>query len=430
MIQSRNSALRHQSQADSPRKAVCGCVFPFFSSFTLPIFTLIFSHLQFTFEIEGRLGIVKTQSGGFQDARVLSSGPKRVQIQGKNVVATAFLCSTQDSMDKDDGTFRQRCTFEAGIKRSHYLQWTSGGLSEASPISAAFGVRIDHSGSESATIKRDLMESDKVETVYTGYSGHYRVCFPGDRTRALGEKKTTNQQSQGRIENKVRVTCSDIALPSAPYDLRLTLATEEMHDTQIQEPPTGWNQIRLKKRRTYTRRDNTFAWILDVTEVTTSHEQYTGKQKSVEYEIEFELNSTTTAKLLSETDDSKIQSHCSDLSKQLWWMIGQINPNSDVLNVEDFLREHPNQAAVRLALAQCSSIKQFLETKHWSSAISNTNAPSSTPNPSSYKVNFPGCMPVNFSRHHVDEIQQNDENAYFLSEKTDGVRHFMIFTGE
>jgi hypothetical protein len=39
-------------------------------------------------------------------------------------------------------------------------------------------------------------------------------------------------------------------------------------------------------------------------------------------------------------------------------------------------------------------------------------------------------LSVNFSRHHVDEIQQNDENAYFLSEKTDGVRHFMIFTGD
>jgi mRNA-capping enzyme len=37
-------------------------------------------------------------------------------------------------------------------------------------------------------------------------------------------------------------------------------------------------------------------------------------------------------------------------------------------------------------------------------------------------------MPVNFSRCNIEEIQRS-ESGYFLSEKTDGVRYLMVFTG-
>jgi hypothetical protein len=37
-------------------------------------------------------------------------------------------------------------------------------------------------------------------------------------------------------------------------------------------------------------------------------------------------------------------------------------------------------------------------------------------------------MPVNFSRPNIEDVQRGSK--YFLSEKTDGVRHFMIFTGD
>jgi hypothetical protein len=43
---------------------------------------------------------------------------------------------------------------------------------------------------------------------------------------------------------------------------------------------------------------------------------------------------------------------------------------------------------------------------------------------------FVGCMPINFSRHNLEEIQRSPDSAYFLSEKTDGVRHFLVFTGD
>jgi len=43
----------------------------------------------------------------------------------------------------------------------------------------------------------------------------------------------------------------------------------------------------------------------------------------------------------------------SGFANQLWWMMGQINPSSDVLDVEDYLRVHPNRAVTQLTLAQC-----------------------------------------------------------------------------
>jgi hypothetical protein len=45
-------------------------------------------------------------------------------------------------------------------------------------------------------------------------------------------------------------------------------------------------------------------------------------------------------------------------------------------------------------------------------------------------MNFIGCMPVNFQRHNIEEIQRcSNDNSYFVSEKTDGIRYLMIFTG-
>jgi mRNA guanylyltransferase len=111
-------------------------------------------------------------------------------------------------------------------------------------------------------------------------------------------------------------------------------------------------------------------------------------------------------------------------------MLNQINPLSDVLDVEELLTEHPDTNATRLAQAQCGALKRFMESKakDWNSAIA-SSGPSPLPPPSMSNINFPGCMPVNFSRHNIEEVQRSENNAYFLSEKTDGVRYFMVFTG-
>ena len=371
-------------------------------------------------EIEARIGIIKSPFGA-HDMRVISSGPKRVDMKGKSVVANAFDCSSTPNS--------RPCSFEGGVTKTNYVNWTAAGLSETSPLSSALGVRTGNgdSSSDSSILRRDLIEKDTVETVYGGYPNNNRISFPGDHSTK------NSSQKKGQMENKTKLATMDIALPAAPYDLRLALATERTLDQHVIEPPRGWTTRRLKRRRSYTRRDKSFAWQLDVTEVTTTDTQ---DNSSTEYEIEIELDAPTTLKLINEPDAGKVSALCKSLAQQLWWMVSQLNPLSDVLDVEEFLQDHPDRNAVQLALAQCGVLKRFMDGRrnggdgNWESAIA-ANGKSNTPSAGLYNIKFPGCMPVNFSRHNIEEVQRSDDNGgYFLSEKTDGVRHLMVFTGD
>lgn len=376
-------------------------------------------------EIEARFGILKP-SFGAREMRVFSSGAKRVTFNGKTKVANAFDCSSNGQT--------RACNFEGGITKTNFTNWTSAGLSEASPLSSALGVRttgVSNSG-DTAMIRRDLVEVDMVETVYSGYESNNRVCFDGNHTPRQANQ-VRNNQKKGKMENKKKLATMDIGLPAALYDLRLGLATERVIDHEVIEPPRGWTSKRLKRRRSYWRSDKSFAWQLDVTEVTTTDTQGVS---SMLYEVEMELDAATTLKLVNETDQQKASTLCKSLAQQLWWMVSQLNPLSDVLDVEEFLQDHPNHAAVQLALAQCGALKKFMDSRrdggngNWESAIA-SSGPSSTPSASLSNIKFPGCMPVNFSRHNIEEVQRSGDNGgYFLSEKTDGIRHFMVFTGD
>ena len=381
-------------------------------------------------EIEARIGILKSPFG-LHDMRVASSGPKRVNLPGgRSVVANAFLVSAGDEAAGTGGA-SARPAFEGGITRSHYVHWTGAGLSEPSPISAAFGIRSGSSGSsgssssESAAIKKELVEVDTVETVYGGYTNDNRVAFPGEHH--IGDV-LTDPKKLGRMECKSRMTGMDVALPAAPYDLRLQLATENVVDNAVKDVPNGWSTKRIKRRRSYTRRDKSFAWRLDVTEVTTAASSggivlptTSGGGGGVTYEIELELNAATTLKLINEGDSNEAQKLCRTLAQQAWWMLGQINPAHDVLDVEEFLREHPDREATRLALAQCGALKRFVDggAKEWKSAIVDPagGAVAPTPPASLYNIKFMGCMPVNFQRHNIDEIQRSEDNGYFAAKR-------------
>lgn len=369
-------------------------------------------------EIEARIGVLKAPFGA-RPMRVLSSGPKSVNVKGKSVIAKAFLCTGTDPS--------RTCPFEGGVTRTNYYNWTMAGLSESSPVSLALGMS---GNSDSASIREKLIEKEMVETVYGGYPNHNRVCFPGDHHL---NKNKAQAPVKGRMENKTKLTTIDLALPAASYDLRVNLSTERSLDDHVIEPPRGWTSRRLKRRRSYSRRDRSFKWQLDVTEVTTYDLQGNSK---IEHEIEVELDATTTLQLINEEDSRKADELSKRLAQQLWWMITQLNPLSDVLDVEEFLEDHPNSQAVQLALAQCGALKKYMDGRRnggsgqWTTVI-NPNGKSETPSASLSNIKFPGCMPINFSRHNIEEVQRSDENGgYFLSEKTDGVRHFMCFTND
>lgn len=356
-------------------------------------------------EIEIRLGILKVPHA-LPARRVTSSGAKHVQGQ----LARAFDATRQTP----------KCLMDAGISRSHFLRWTAGGISEVGPLTAALGVSA-LSPDAHKMLKRDLVETELVETVYTGYANDGRVCFAGEHP--------SDQPSLGKLESKDKLALMDLVVPAAHYDLRMTLSSEKIMDPTVREPPPGWKSKRVKRRRSYTRRDKSIAWQIDVTEVTTTT-AHALEAATVDYEIEMELRESVMLQIVNEDNPDKLRRMTTQLVQQLWWILSQINPLVDALDVEETLRDHPNKKAVQLALAQCDAFKRFMDSGGSPGSYDSPIGKGREPPAALANVKFVGCMPVNFSRHNLEEIQRSPDNAYFLSEKTDGVRHFLVFTGD
>ncbi|KAL7569199.1 hypothetical protein ACA910_016759 [Epithemia clementina (nom. ined.)] len=351
-------------------------------------------------EIEARLGVLAVPHSS-PLRRVTSSGAKTAP--NSNAVAPAFECSS----------VMPRCLMEAGVSRSHFFKWTSDGIHSA-VLRQAFGITDPN---------ERLTEEDKVETVYTGYANGARVCFP------VEHDPSRRQSVMGQMESKEKLATMDLTLPAAPYDLRITLNSENVMDPAVRDVPPGeWTSRRVKRRRSYTR--SNMAWQLDITEATTYYKS-TDKTPDISFEIEVELRPSVLLDLINEEDESKIPATTKTLASQAWWVLSQLNPLADALDVEERLIDHPSQHAVDLALAQCGALKRFMESGANVPAYESPIArPSETPSAALRNIKFIGCMPVNFSRDNMDEIQRSDENAYFLSEKTDGIRHLLVFTGD
>ena len=377
-------------------------------------------------EVEARIGTIQSPMG-LNDMRILSSGPKTVNIQNKSQVVNAFLIPSHQSN-------RPGTNFVGGITRSHFTKWTSAGTSEASALSQAFGMKNTNNSKDDVkmNVKQGYFkEVEMVETVYGGYPKNQRLCYPGVHPLSQSALRRQQPPPRGKMEIKEKITTMDMALPSAPYDLRLTLATEITTDKDVPDPPPGYTIKRLKRRRSYTFKS--FAWQLDVTEVSNAddnrannHNATSSDAGGITFELEIELLPVHTLKLINSPDGDGVTKMCWTLSQQLWYMLGQINSLSDILEVDSYIKTHPDSNAVKLALAQCYSLKQYMDTKEWKPAIKE-HSQHETPKSNS-NLKFIGCMPVNFSRHNIEEVQRA-EGGYFLSEKTDGVRYLMVFTG-
>lgn len=299
-----------------------------------------------------------------------------------------------------------------------------------SSLSQALGVTSPNV--DAHKIKQDLVEIEYVETVYTGYANDRRVCYQGMHPPPPTKpgSSSSDKPMYGKMEYKDKLANMDLTIPAAHYDMRVTLAAEKVLDPHVPEqPPPGWTMKRIKRRRSYTRRDKSIAWQIDVTEVTSSHID-SNQPPEVDYEIEMELTEKVMLQLVNEQDDGKVQKMANSLAQQLWWILSQINPLADVIDAEETLQDHPNQRAVQLALAQCGYFKKWMDSGANVSSYDSPIGKSELPPPSLANVKFTGCMPVNFSRHNIEEVQRSADNGYFLSEKTDGLRHFMIFTGD
>jgi hypothetical protein len=137
-------------------------------------------------EVEARLGLLKVPHAD-PARRVTSSGAKHVN----HSVVQAFDCTRAEP----------RCAMESGVSRSHFLRWTASGLSEVGPIAVALGVSGSSPREGLEALKRgDVVETERVETVYTGYSGERRVSFDG-----YHDHLAANSSSVGKLEYKEKV---------------------------------------------------------------------------------------------------------------------------------------------------------------------------------------------------------------------------------
>lgn len=310
-------------------------------------------------EIEIRLG-------------VLHVGPRRVANQG-----TPHLCGPNVKM-------------ESGVSKIDF---------EDLAIGQALGVQ---------NVKEQVVEKELVETVYVGYPGEKRVSYQ-------------EGHSLGCFEYKERLQNMDLSIPASPYDVRLSLTSEKIVDRNVAKPPPpGWRQTRVKRRKSYTRKDHSMAWQIDVTQVTVGTE--------ISHEVEVELDPKMLLQLVKEEDEEKAAAMAKSFAKQCWWILNNLNPMDDVRSVDDYLEAHPDAHAVRLARATCGALRKFMEGHGERGYASPLTSDSLDQRLLKYK--FPGCMPVNFSRHNLDQIQNSPDNAYYVSEKTDGVRYLMVFTGD
>ena len=361
------------------------------------------------FELEARLGVFGLKQQQQQQHQHGDKPPQRI-VSSKAATTTrghVFNCNHQ----------QQDCYLMTNVSKSHYFR-------TASKLRKKLG------WNEAAM---------PVETVFA-YSNGERAVFQGVvPTNNMGGGGS-GSVGVGRWETKTRRDTLNLTLPEAPFDIRICSSVESSSSTTFRNMPIPYNNNnkpyqthRIKRRRSYTQNHN--PWRIDLTQVTTTtttrnkkqQTPATDKDENVElsYEIEVELMQSALQWLLTKQPSHSWDHWLSKWAKQLWDILHkQLNPITPN-NIEAALQQHPSVEAQALALARCKELRD-----HADPSSSSLRKPLDT---------LPSSMPVNFSRHHLDKMQWTTEtgaimngccccNYYYCSEKTDGVRHWLIFT--
>ncbi|GMF25177.1 unnamed protein product [Phytophthora lilii] len=199
----------------------------------------------------------------------------------------------------------------------------------------------------------------------------------------------TNMRGKPMVQVKERLGSIDIFMPHCQYDCRVSISCEfPMRELEgdISEMPAAEN-IRHKDRVSAVGRD----LRVDLTKVL---EESTNKKS---FEVEVELSEPAVNGWLSQPDENgQSWKSAIETSSLLWKMVKYFMPNS-------------GQAFKR----------------HW-------DFPGATEVQNAYqgrlgiRGKFSGTMPVGFARWHIPLVQSRE---YFVSEKTDGVRYFLVVAG-
>lgn len=200
----------------------------------------------------------------------------------------------------------------------------------------------------------------------------------------------TNLRRAPQVQAKERLGSIDIFLPHCQWDCRVSISCEfPLRDLQgsLSEMPAA-ESIRHKDRTSAVGKD----LRVDLTKVL---EENTNKKS---YEVEVELNQTVVHDWLKQPDENgQSWKSATVTASYLWKMVKYFMPQAG---------------------------QAFKTNWGFSGATEVQNA---------YQLRlgvrgkFSGTMPVGFARWHIPLVKTRE---YFVSEKTDGVRYFLVVAGE
>lgn len=200
---------------------------------------------------------------------------------------------------------------------------------------------------------------------------------------------TTGARGAPHIQVKERLGSIDIFLPHCQYDCRVSISCEyQPRELQggIAEMPAA-ESIRHKDRTSAVGKE----LRVDLTKVL---DENTNKRS---YEVELELNQTVVHEWLKQPDDNgQSWRGATATASHLWKLVKYFMPNAGQAFKTnwDFDGATEVQNAYQLRLG--------------------------------VRGKFSGTMPVGFARWHIPLVKTRE---YFVSEKTDGVRYFLVVAG-
>eukprot|EP00011_Vannellida_sp_DIVA3-517-6-12_P010664 CAMPEP_0114625840 /NCGR_PEP_ID=MMETSP0168-20121206/11472_1 /TAXON_ID=95228 ORGANISM="Vannella sp., Strain DIVA3 517/6/12" /NCGR_SAMPLE_ID=MMETSP0168 /ASSEMBLY_ACC=CAM_ASM_000044 /LENGTH=661 /DNA_ID=CAMNT_0001837123 /DNA_START=37 /DNA_END=2018 /DNA_ORIENTATION=- len=195
-----------------------------------------------------------------------------------------------------------------------------------------------------------------------------------------------------RMEEPVAVTLR----PKLPFDCRIQASLEQKVTDGVPETiPDGWTVRREKERMSWT--TSSSHWQVELTRVTQFDRDTGETEHKLEAELELEEWVWTMLVQGGKVNVAKRQ----QVLEELW--TGLVNMMGSLVDLLELSLE-PVQDTNRL---------WFLRRSCWECVNRNM----------ANRNDFPGTMPVAFSRRHFPVVQNND---YYISEKTDGVRYMLL----
>ncbi|CAM9426379.1 unnamed protein product [Ascophyllum nodosum] len=210
-------------------------------------------------------------------------------------------------------------------------------------------------------------------------------------------------QSSPYLERKEAMQQMNFELPAAPYDLRVQASIEHTKEPLPgTEPPPGASGRRTKRRISWKSppgmaEEQKWLWQADLTLV-----EEVSKQRGAQEvrEVELELLPRVRDHWLALSDRGEVIGMTSQIATHLCHLLESINPIEPLSAITSPIPEH-DPTSRSAALSACAQLKR----------------------PTGKGSSFPGAQPVNMCKRNVPDVQRG---AYFVAEKTDGVRYLML----